>query len=123
MKQLLFIAGLAIVLAACNNDQKSADFIPGTYVNQAQSEYSVANDTLIITPAKNTENIYLLTRKTGYRRITDGKVQQLQHVVKRLTGTWDPVKQTMQIMQNETVIIFQPDQNKLLIGSNAYWKL
>jgi hypothetical protein len=123
MKQLFLLTGLAIVLAACQNNNSAGDFIPGTYVNQAQSEFSVANDTLVITKAANTDYIYLITRKTGYRRIGDGKLYPLKHQVKHLTGNWDPVKQVMQFMQNETTLIFQPDQNKLFIGSNTYWKL
>ena len=123
MKQLLFIAGLAILLAACQSNNSTGDFIPGTYVNQSQSEFSVANDTLIITKAANTDYIYLIIRKTGYRRIGEGKLYPIKQQIKRLTGNWDPVKQVMQLMQNETTLIFQPDQNKLFIGSNAYWKL
>jgi hypothetical protein len=39
------------LLAACvNNNNKTISFIPGTYVNVARSEYSVANDTLTIRP-------------------------------------------------------------------------
>jgi hypothetical protein len=123
MKQLLLLTGLAIILAACQNNNSVGDFIPGTYVNQAQSEFSVANDTLVITKAANTDYIYLITRKTGFRRIAEGKLSPLKHQVKHLTGNWDPVKQVMQLMQNETTLIFQPDQNKLFIGSNTYWKL
>ena len=111
------------LLAACGNKSQTIDFIPGTYVNQAQSGYSIASDTLIITQAENTQNIYLITRKTGYRRINDGKIQALQHQVKRLTGTWDEQKQLLQIMQNGTLISFQPEQNKLLIQNSEYWKL
>lgn len=123
MKQLFLLTGLAIVLAACQNYNSAGDFIPGTYVNQAQSEFSVANDTLVITKAANTDYIYLITRKTGYRRIGDRKLHPLKHQVKHLTGNWDPVKQVMQLMQNEITLIFQPDQNKLFIGSDTYWKL
>lgn len=111
-------------LAACNSGSEAVtNFIQGTYVNQARSEYSVANDTLVISPAKNTDNIYLITRKTGYRRITDGKVRQLQHQVRHWTGTWDTQKQIMQIMQTGTTLLFQPDKNNLLNGSSEYWKL
>ncbi|MHB8205914.1 hypothetical protein [Mucilaginibacter sp.] len=122
--KIISTALAAMILAACNNQGNTVtDFIPGTYVNQAQSEYSVANDTLLITKAKNTENIYLIVRKTGYRRIGDGKLFPLKHEVKNWTGTWNTQQQVMQIMQAETVLIFQPEQNKLLIQSNAYWKL
>jgi hypothetical protein len=125
MKNLIFKMMLLPIslLAACGNKSQIIDFIPGTYVNQAQSGYSIASDTLIITQAENTQNIYLITRKTGYRRINDGKIQALQHQVKRLTGTWDEQKQLLQIMQNGTLISFQPEQNKLLIQNSEYWKL
>ncbi len=120
---LLIITGLA-GLTACNSGGSAVTgFIPGTYVNQAQSEFSVANDTLIIEPAKNTDNIYLITRKTGYRRIADGKVQSLQHQVKHWTGMWDTQKQILQVMQTGNTLIFQPDKNNLLNGSSEYWKL
>jgi len=125
MKNLAFTA-LAILglLSACGSgSEANISFIPGTYVNQAQSEFSVANDTLVIETAKNTDNIYLITRKTGYRRITDGKVQQLQHQVKHWTGMWDTQKQILQVMQTGNTLIFQPDKHNLLNGSSEYWKL
>ena len=122
--KFILLGGLAF-LAACQSNRGNAagDFIPGTYVNQAQSEFSVANDTLVISKAASTDYIYLITRKTGYRRIGEGKLYPLKHEVKHLTANWDPVKQVLQLMQNETTIIFQPEQHKLYIGSNAYWKL
>jgi len=128
MKKIAFVAFTQLaaisLLAACNSGGSTVtSFIPGTYVNQAQSEFSVANDTLVITQAKNTDNIYLIVRKTGYRRITDGKLGQLQHQVKRWTGTWDVQKQLMQVMQTGNTLIFQPDKNNLINGSSEYWKL
>jgi hypothetical protein len=123
-KAILSVLAVAGILVACHSiDTSIQSFIPGTYVNQAQSEFSVANDTLIITQAKNTDNIYLITRKTGYRRIADGKEQELQHQVKRLTGECDSQKQIIQIMQTGNTLIFQPDKNNLLNGSSEYWKL
>jgi hypothetical protein len=125
MKNLAFtVMTILGFLSACSSGSEAViSFIPGTYVNQAQSEFSVANDTLVIEQAKNTDNIYLIIRKTGYRRITDGKVQQLQHQVRHWTGTWDIQKQLMQIMQTGNTLIFQPDKNNLLNGNSEYWKL
>lgn len=122
--KFLMLSGIAVI-AACQSNRGGAagDFIPGTYVNQAQSEFSVANDTLVITKAASTDYIYLITRKTGYRRIGEGKLYPLKHEIKHLTANWDPVKQMLKLLQNETTIIFQPEQHKLYIGSNAYWKL
>ena len=119
---MLAIAGIG--LTACNHNNNAVpDFIPGSYVNQAQSRYSVANDTLIIEKAKSTDNIYLITRKTGYRRITDGKLQALQHQVKHWSGTWDSQKQILEVMQTHAVYIFQPDKSSLLNGISEYRKL
>lgn len=120
---MLVLAGIG--LTACNNNSGSAiiDFIPGTYVNQAQSRYSVANDTLIITAVKSNNNIYQITRKTGYRRITDAKPQPLQHQIKHWSGTWDQQKQILELWQTHAFYIFQPDKNSLLNGVSEYRKL
>lgn len=125
MKNYRIILGIAVLgLAACHSESGHIkDFIPGTYVSQGRSEYSMANDTLVITKANNADNIYLITRKTGYRRITDGKLQALQHQVKHLTGTWDTQKQVLQVLQTGSPLIFQPDKNSLLNGSSEYRKL
>ena len=126
MKNYIFLMALAILgLTACHSESSGniKDFIPGTYVNQARSDYSIANDTLIIEPGKNTENIFLITRKTGYRRITDGKLQPLQHQVKHWSGEWDEQKQILQVMQTGSFLLFQPDKDSLLNGSSEYWKL
>jgi hypothetical protein len=125
MKKHLLILGAAILgLAACHSESAHVkDFIPGTYVSQGRSEYSVANDTLVIVKANNSDNIYLITRKTGYRRITDGKFQPLEHQIKHWTGTWDMQRQTIQVLQTGNPLIFQPDKNSLLNGSSEYHKL
>jgi hypothetical protein len=122
---MIILAIAVIGLTACHsgNNSNTKDFIPGSYVSQARSDYSIANDTLVITPGKNTENIYLITRKTGYRRITDGKLQPLQHQVKHWSGEWDEQKQILQIMQTGNFLLFYPDKGSLLNGSSEYWKL
>jgi len=111
------------LLAACNSkSHQIKDFIPGTYVNQAQSVYSMANDTLEITPDAQTENSYHIIRKTGFNRVLDGKLQPQEHKVKAFTGIWDEQKQTVTITQNGIVLVFQPGGNKLMIENSEYRK-
>lgn len=124
MRKITFLLVIsALGLAACNSGSAVKDFIPGTYVSQAQSEFSVANDTLVIEPAKSADNLYLVTRKTGYRRIVNGKVQAAEHKVKHWTGEWDTQRQVFQVMQTGNTFIFQPDQHGLLNGNSTYKKL
>jgi hypothetical protein len=125
MKNYLLILMIAALgLAACHSENSNLkDFVPGTYVNQARSDYSVANDTMIIEQGKNTENIYLITRRTGYRRISGGKLQPLQYQVKHWSGEWDEQKQILQIIQTGNPLLFQPNKGSLLNGSSEYRKL
>jgi len=111
------------LLAACSNKSQTIEFIPGTYVNQAKSQFSIANDTLLISPVENTPNSYLIIRNTGFRRIEMGQMLPLEQKVRNFNGTWDEQQQTLQIMQNGSVIIFQPKQNRLLIQNSTYRKL
>ena len=122
MKTLIFIAGLAMLFAACTQSQKVANSIPGTYVNHAESAYSVADDTLIISENGGSNN-YQVTRKTTYQRKANNKLQPSQHKAKSYAAVWDKDKQTLQLTQNGTVLLFRPNENKLLIENSEYRKL
>src|ERR1700677_763799 len=94
-----------ILLAACSSPQKQVkDFIPGTYVNHAQSAYSIADDTLVIKVDPLTEDHYQVTRKTGFRRLPSGAPQ---YKSKTFSGTFDEQKGTLQLAENGLVILFQ----------------
>ena len=111
MKRILF-AGLLLIMAACTQS-KVTNSIAGIYVNHAESAYSIADDTLII--AKD----YRITRRTTFKR----KGGMSQHKVKNYTAVWDESKQALQITQNGTLLLFRPDENKLLIENSEYRKL
>ncbi len=98
--------------AACTNHQSTA-FTSGTYVNHAESAYSVADDTLIIT------SDYQVTRRTSYHR-TNGRPQ---HLVKRFNGVWDENKQVLTLTQTGTVLLFRPAEKTLLLGNSTYRKI
>jgi len=112
------------LLAACgNNSRHIKDFIPGTYVNEAQSCYSLANDTLQIAPNLLTENNYRIIHKTGFNRVITGKLQPRERRIKTFTAIWDEQKQTLMILQNGVVLLFQPRGNQLLIENSTYRKI
>jgi hypothetical protein len=53
------------LLAACTGKNAKVISIPGTYVNHAQSPYSIADDTLQISQDAADGNSYHISRKTG----------------------------------------------------------
>ena len=108
---------------ACNNKQQVRDFIPGTYVNQAQSQYSIASDTLLLIRDEHSDNLYQIVRGTGFQRIKEGKLQPKEYKVKTLSGIWDEAKQTLQVTQDGSILVFQPDAQTLTVGSAIYHKL
>lgn len=123
MKAFIKIMLLPISLwAACTNSQ-TTNFIPGTYVNHAESAYSIANDTLVIVPAPQNPNSYQVTRRTTFWRKAENKVQPPQHKVKTFTAIWEESKQTLQLTQNGTVILFQPGSNELTVENSTYRKI
>jgi hypothetical protein len=112
------------LLAACGSKSREIkDFIPGTYVNRAQSAYSIADDTLVIKADALTENSYQVARKTGFNRILNGQLQTAQHKTKVFTAVWDDRKQTLQITQNGIMLVFQPGGNQLTVQNSKYRKL
>lgn len=109
--------------AACSNKQQVRDFVPGTYVNQAQSQYSIASDTLLLIPDEHAGNLYQVVRGTGFQRIKDGKLQPKEYKIKKFSGVWDEAKQTLQLTQDGSILFFQPDAQTLTVGTAIYRKL
>jgi hypothetical protein len=123
MKTFIFIAGFALSLAACSHSPSATNFIPGTYVNHAQSAYSIADDTLVIKPDVLKENRYQVTRKTGFSRVLNGQLQPAEHQLKVFNAVWDEQKQILQITQNGITLLFQPGANQLMVQNSKYRKL
>ena len=113
MKLTFFMAGLVLLFAACTHSQRMTNFIPGIYVNHAESAYSIADDTLIIT------DDYQVTRRSTYHR-TDG---QPRHLVKHFNGIWDESKQVLTLAQTGTLLFFRPAEKMLLLGNSIYRKI
>jgi len=108
--------------AACSHPQPVRDFIPGTYVNQAQSGYSIAGDTLLVIRDEHAGNLYHIVRGTGFRRIREGKPGPREYQVRTFSGIWDEAKQTLQLTQDGSILVFQPDARTLTLGTAIYHK-
>lgn len=119
MKKSILIALLAIILAACNAD-KTREFIPGTYINTAEGEYSIAHDTLVIEPSES--NSFYIQRKTGFRIIRDGKPGKLEYETEKWNTLYDETTKSLSETRKGKLITFYPDGNKLMVGKREYKK-
>lgn len=120
MKTSIIFIVMAILMIACNID-KTREFIPGTYVNSAESEYSTAEDTLIIEASEG--NNYLIHRKTAFRRITDGKPGKQEHEMEEWQAIYDEAKKSLTETGSGKLITFYPDANKLILVRAEFKKI
>ena len=111
-----------LLLAACQSKNKQTqDFIPGTYVNSAKGDYSIANDTLLIRSIDDTH--YQITRRTTYQAIRNDKRLPAHHKEEKLNAVWDKDKQELDEPITGRIFRFDADKKILLINQAVYRKL
>jgi hypothetical protein len=122
MRNRIIIAGLAIVLAACQSKTKQVEnFITGTYADSARGEFAVAKDTLVITQTEGLH--YLITRNTTYQAIREGKLLPKHHKTEQFNGLYDPQKLELDEITTGRVFRFDPDKHLLKVNRAVYQKL
>lgn len=121
MKALFYLVAATVLFAtACTND-KTRSFIPGTYVNSAGGEYSVADDTLFIEPAES--NNYVIQRRTGFNVITDGEKGKRQYETEQWNAIYDEGTKALTETRKGKIITFFPESNTLKVGKREYQKI
>ncbi|HEY9002809.1 MAG TPA: hypothetical protein VIM89_15750 [Mucilaginibacter sp.] len=122
MRNLILMAALATVLAACQSKTaKVQQFIDGVYVNQSRSDLSVANDTLTFTHTG--AGHYLVTRNTGYQAIREGKLLPKKFERGKFDGIYDPQNRVLNETTTGRVFRFDPDKGELYLKRAVYRKL
>lgn len=117
--QFLIMALAAILLNACNGDNQS---IVGTYVNHAEGEFSITDDTLVVEHEQH--QYYLVHRKTGFR-IKDeaGKPGKLQQETEEWKAEYDAGSMSMTENRKARVISFDPDKGLLMLENSKYQRI
>ncbi len=110
----------ALTGAACSSD-KTREFIPGTYVNHAESEYSIVNDTLTLESGES--NNFLVHQKTGIRMIKKGKLGKFKHETEEWKAIYDEGTKTLTEIRKGKLLSFYPEAGKLTVGKREYQKL
>jgi uncharacterized protein YcfL len=126
MKSLLFFFALAVfVLFGCSSDESNTikEFIPGTYIRNAETEFGKAYDTLLITLQNKSASEYKIQRRWRYDRVLDGKPVAPEYKVSETSGLYDSEKKVLQ--ETETLEFFTFDvKNKILFnGANKFTKI
>jgi hypothetical protein len=117
---------LAVLLTACSGNEEVAHVkstISGTYVRQAESEYSKAMDTLIVTPYDVKAGTFIIIRRTGFHRIINGKIQPREHKQERMITVWDEETHQLQELKEGKLFTFPATGTELLAGTAKYLKI
>lgn len=121
LKTIILLFAVALI-AACNGSTKNSD-ISGVYVNQAQSEYSVAWDTLIINPVSKTTKTYTVERRDGFQRIRNGVKQPMEYKQEKWDATWNTDKQVLAETELGRQIRISPDTPGVMLKNTLFRKI
>lgn len=126
MKKTYVLLLLSVVLTACGGNEEVAgtkSIITGTYVRQAEGEYSKAMDTLVVTPYDAKAGTFIIMRRTAFHRIKEGKLQPKENKQERMITVWDEETHQLQELKEGKLYTFPANGNELLAGTAKYLKI
>lgn len=123
--KIILMAITAALLLACSGGgvTDTRSFIPGTYVNYAEGDYSVAYDTLIIQPMSEQNSSYRIYRKTAYQRKENGKLLKMLRENEQWVALYNEETKSMQEVKRGKIITIYPDAGRILVANREYTKL
>ncbi|MCX2479347.1 hypothetical protein OQY15_09620 [Pedobacter sp. MC2016-15] len=107
------------LLASCNSNPVL--LLPGIYVNHAESEYSIAEDTLIVEHEK--DNNYLIHRRAGFKLITDGKPGATHFHTEEWSGVYNEKSQILRENRKGRIISFDFDKGILKLKNSIHQRI
>ena len=114
------LVGLVILIGM--QSCRQAQMPQGPFVNSAGSEFSLANDTLILEQVE--RNQYRIHRMTGFRLIgEDGRLGKLQRESEEWTAEYDPGHGVMVEKRHGKPISFSSDGSVMTVGRRAYQRI
>lgn len=126
MKALLFICIVLVFhFVGCTSSESDAikEFIPGTYIRTAQTEFGKAYDTLVITLQNKSVNEYKIQRRWKYDRILDGKRIEPEYKITETSGLFDGEKNILQETETLEIFSFDTRNNLMFNGANKFTKI
>lgn len=120
LKNLLALLFTALLFGVgCSN---SAIDLNGTYVNHAASEFSIANDTLVVEQVKGLD--YLIHRRTGYLLLDDaGRPGKRVLEKEEWKAVYDEGSGTMTENSKGRVISFDREKGVLKLENSRFQRI
>lgn len=121
-KQCLIVAIIAFFFSLFYACQGEGPSITGTYINHAESEFSIADDTIMV--ESKGQNNYVIHRKTGFRLIGEnGELGKLQLETEEWKTVFDEGSETMTERSKGRVISFDPAKGLLMLENSKYQRI
>lgn len=121
----LAFSAIAIMVSCKSSDDRQEPWrlAEGTYVLQSKSEFSVADDTLVIKPVIGQKGLFSIKRNISYQRTgAKGEIprEKKQEVS---TAIWEPETTQLKEQKHGRFYSVSADGNQLLIGKTVYRKV
>jgi len=120
-KLKIMLCGIAFIAACQSKAKKVQSFIDGIYVNHAQSEFAIADDTLTFTHTD--EQHYIITRNTGYQAIREGRLLPRKRKLEKVEGDYESGTNQLNETTAGRVFRFDPAKGILILNRAVYRKL
>jgi hypothetical protein len=119
--KILTFFSCAMLIIACDSSKNPE--LSGIYTNQAQSEYSIASDTLIITTVNLADKTYQIENRTGYQKIRNGQKLRAEYKQEKWQATWNPDKQVLAETEYGRQISVLRDKPGVQLKNTVYLKI
>ena len=120
MKQKMIVLMTTVLFCRCAGNDRLPE-IDGTYVSHSEGEYSIADDTLVISAID--DKSYIITRKTGYQKLRDGKLLPKEQRDEKLTASYDKQNGQLQESKRGRLITLDKDNKVVRMEATDYKKL
>lgn len=122
MKAFIILVLMTVILYSCTNKAKESD-ASGTYVTNFKNEYTVTEDTLIISKAGSSDLNYSIERKSGYQKIREGALKDKEHKVAKWDATYDPASNVLKQTDLGMQVYVIPLNHSVKLGASEYKKV
>ena len=125
MKRFVSFVITATLFTHCGTGIKTdnAIHINGSYINQAESEFSKAYDTIVISSYDEKAATYLIIRKTGFFRISNGILQPKQYKAEKSIGVLEEEHLQLQEQKKGIIYSFTSSGDELIVDGTRYLKI